>query len=78
MRSTLRVLAAEGFAIDVFDAKGYLLKHRKITAEGLQHTGSKQAPLEPGPVEVPSTPYYRQQIRDGALIVVPNDDADQE
>jgi hypothetical protein len=77
-RSTLRVLAREGLAVDYFDAGHFLIKWRKITSEGLQHTDSKHAPLEPGPVEVPHTPYYRQQIRDGALIVVRDDVADQE
>ena len=76
--STLRVLAAPGLSVDMFDRRGWLLKWRKITDEGLQHTESKHAPLEQGPVEVPHTPYYRQQIRDGALIVVPDDAADQE
>jgi hypothetical protein len=67
---TLRVLAREGLRVDVFDRAGWLIKHRKITSEGLQHTDSPNAPLVAGPVEVPDTGYYRQQIRDGALVVV--------
>lgn len=74
--ATMRVLATPGYAVDYFDDKGWLIKWRKITDKGLQHTDSKHAPLEPGPVEVPQTPYYRQQIRDGALVVVQPDKAE--
>jgi len=71
VRDTFWVLAArDDLRVDYFDAAGWLIKWRKITSEGLLHTESKTAPLEPGPVSVPSTPYYRQQIRQGALVVV--------
>ena len=47
-RRTLRVLAnpnKPGLRLDLFDGKGWLIKWRKITAEGLQHTETKMAPL---------------------------------
>ena len=71
-RPTIRVLAnpdKPGLRIDLFDERGWLIKWRKITAEGLQHTESPLAPLERGPVAVPSTPYYRQLIAQGDLVV---------
>jgi hypothetical protein len=72
-RATLWVLAArDDLRVDYFDAAGWLIKWRKITSEGLLHTRpGANGPLERGPVHVPSTPYYRQQIRQGALIVAP-------
>lgn len=72
-RATLWVLAARPEQrVDVFDEREWLVKWRKITDRGLLHVKPNREPvLEPGPVEVPSTPYYRQQIRQGALVVVP-------
>lgn len=70
----LRVLAnpnKPGLRLDFFDEKNWLIKWRKITAQGLQHTERPDAPCEVGPVTVPDTSYYRQLIRQGDLVVAP-------
>lgn len=71
-RGTMRVLvnpARPDTRVDLFDSYDFLIKHRKITNEGLQHT--LDGVLERGPVTVPQTPHYRQLVREGTLIVVP-------
>lgn len=73
-RPTMRVMISPehpDYRLDLFDAKDWLIKWRKITIDGLLHTND--GVIEPGPVTVPATSHYRRLVREGALVLAPQE-----